>query len=388
MSEENIKLTVSPSPHKRSVDTTRSIMLDVIIALMPALIMSVVLFGFRSLLVTAVSVLSCVLFEYIARKVMKRDNTIGDLSAVVTGILLAFNLPSTMPIWMVIIGDAVAIIVAKQFFGGIGQNFVNPALAGRIVLMTSFANAMSDYPAPFAWRNAAVDAVTSATPLSQMTSVYKAGDIDAAINAAGLPTLTNMFFGVREGCLGETCAVALLLGFIYLLIRKVISPVIPLCFVGTVAVIMLIAGKGSLTFTAYQLLSGGLLLGAVFMATDYSTSPISAKGKIIFAVGCGIVTSLIRIFGNLPEGVSFSIILMNILVPHIEHLTAPKPFGTLKEKKRKRRRQRDEKEIHRKGHFDSYRFTLCDLSCGHCSSGGHKYAYGTADTKAVKRDRG
>ena len=191
--------------------------------------MSVVLFGFRSLLVTAVSVLSCVLFEYIARKVMKRDNTIGDLSAVVTGILLAFNLPSTMPIWMVIIGDAVAIIVAKQFFGGIGQNFVNPALAGRIVLMTS---------------------------------VYKAGDIDAAVNAAGLPTLTNMFFGVREGCLGETCAVALLLGFIYLLIRKVISPVIPLCFVGTVAVIMLIAGKGSLTFTAYQLLSGGLLLGA------------------------------------------------------------------------------------------------------------------------------
>ena len=187
MSEENIKLTVSPSPHKRSVDTTRSIMLDVIIALMPALIMSVVLFGFRSLLVTAVSVLACVLFEYIARKVMKRDNTIGDLSAVVTGILLAFNLPSTMPIWMVIIGDAVAIIVAKQFFGGIGQNFVNPALAGRIVLMTSFANAMSDYPAPFAWRNAAVDAVTSATPLSQMTSVYKAGDIDAAINAAGLP---------------------------------------------------------------------------------------------------------------------------------------------------------------------------------------------------------
>ena len=173
MSEENIKLTVSPSPHKRSVDTTRSIMLDVIIALMPALIMSVVLFGFRSLLVTAVSVLSCVLFEYIARKVMKRDNTIGDLSAVVTGILLAFNLPSTMPIWMVIIGDAVAIIVAKQFFGGIGQNFVNPALAGRIVLMTSFANAMSDYPAPFAWRNTAVDAVTSATPLSQMTSVYK-----------------------------------------------------------------------------------------------------------------------------------------------------------------------------------------------------------------------
>lgn len=334
MSEK--RLTVGPSPHKHSIDTTTGIMLDVVIALMPALILSVVIFGFRSLLVTAVSVIACVVFEFICRKAMKRKNTIGDLSAVVTGVLLAFNLPSTMPLWMVIIGDAVAIIVVKQFFGGIGQNFVNPALVGRIVLMASFPVAISDFTEPFAWRVQAVDAVSGATPLAQMTSVYGSDNLTSAINGIDFPTLTSMFFGVRMGCLGETCAAALLLGFLYLLIRKVISPTIPLAFVGTVAVIMLIAGKGSLTFMAYQLLSGGLLLGAIFMATDYTTSPISFKGKIIFAVGCGVITSLIRIFGSLPEGVSFSIILMNILVPHIEHLTTPKPFGAVKEKKQKK----------------------------------------------------
>lgn len=329
------KLTVSASPHKRSADTTSGIMLDVIIALMPALIVSVVLFGFRSLLVTAVSAGACVLLEYICRKVMKRNNTIGDLSAVVTGILLAFNLPSTMPLWMVIIGDIVAIVVVKQFFGGIGQNFVNPALVGRIVLMTSFPTYVNSYPEPFAWRIDGIDAITSATPLAEMASIYKADNIVTAINSSQLPTMMNMFFGVRGGCLGETCAAALLLGFLYLLIRKVISPTIPLFYVGTVAVIMLIAGQGSLSFVGYQVLSGGLLLGAIFMATDYTTSPISFKGKIIFAVGCGIITSLIRIFGSLPEGVSFSIILMNILVPHIETLTTSKPFGFVKEKKKK-----------------------------------------------------
>ena len=328
-------LAVSASPHKRSVDTTRGIMFDVIIALMPALVLSVVLFGFRTLLITAVSVAFCVLFEFLSRKVMKRDNTIGDLSAVVTGILLAFNLPSTMPLWMVIIGDAVAIIVVKQFFGGIGQNFVNPALVGRIVLMTSFPTYTNNFVAPFAWRISDVDAVTSATPLAQFVDIYKADNINAAISNSALPTLTNMFFGVRGGCLGETCAAALLLGALYLFIRKVISPVIPLCYIGTVAVIMLIAGKGSFAFVAYQILAGGLLLGAIFMATDYSTSPINFKGKIVYAIGCGIITSLIRIFGSLPEGVSFSIILMNILVPHIENLTTPKPFGYVKEKKKK-----------------------------------------------------
>lgn len=338
MSDTTIQkmLTVSASPHKRTTDTTRGIMLDVIIAMVPALIVSVILFGPRTLLVTFISVLFCVLFEYLSRKAMKRNNTIGDLSAVVTGMLLAFNLPSTMPLWMVIIGDAVAIIVVKQFFGGIGQNFVNPALVGRIVLMASFPVAISDFQAPFAWKLGTVDAVTSATPLAQFTSIYGAENIKTAINASDLPTLYNMFLGMRGGCLGETCAAALLLGFLYLLVRRVISPVIPLTYIGTVAVIMLIAGKGNLLFVGYQLLAGGLLLGAVFMATDYTTCPVSFKGKIIYAVGCGIITSLIRIFGSLPEGVSFSIILMNILVPHIEHMTTAKPFGTVKQKKAKK----------------------------------------------------
>lgn len=329
-------LTVSASPHKRTADSTRGIMLDVIIAMIPALIVSVVLFGPRTLLVTAVSVIFCVLFEFLARKVMKRPNTVGDLSAIVTGMLLAFNLPSTMPLWMVIIGDAVAIIVVKQFFGGIGQNFVNPALAGRIVLMTSFPVAMSDYAAPFAWRAGAVDAVTSATPLSQFAGIYGADSVKTAMQESDLPSLLQMFLGVRGGAFGETCAAALVLGFLYLLVRRVISPVIPLTYMGTVAVIMLIAGKGDFAFTAYQLLAGGLLLGAIFMATDYTTSPVSFKGKILYAIGCGVITSLIRIFGSLPEGVSFSIILMNILVPHIEHLTTPKPFGTVKQKKAKK----------------------------------------------------
>ena len=338
MSDTSIKgrLTVSASPHKRTADTTRGIMLDVILALIPALILSVVLFGPRALLVTVVSVAACVLFEFLARKVMKRSMTIGDLSAVVTGILLAFNLPSTIPLWMVVIGDAVAIIVVKQFFGGIGQNFVNPALVGRIVLMASFPVQMSDYPAPFAWRMPEVSAVTSATPLAQFSDIYGAENLQSAMDTAGLPSLLDMLFGVRGGCLGETCAIALLLGFVYLLIRRVISPTIPLMYVGTVAVIMLIAGKGDFEFVAYQLLSGGLLLGAIFMATDYTTSPVNFKGKLLYALGCGLITALIRIFASLPEGVSFSILLMNILVPHLDSLTTPKPFGTRKEKKRKK----------------------------------------------------
>lgn len=332
---EDRLLTVSASPHRRTKDTTTGVMLDVIIALMPALVLSVVIFGFRSLLLVAVSVAACVLFEYLSRKVMKRDNTIGDLSAIVTGILLAFNLPSTMPLWMVIIGDAVAIIVVKQFFGGIGQNFVNPALVGRIVLMMSFPTYTNDYPQPFAWRSEGLDAVTTATPLAQFAGKYNAAGAIEVINSSELPEIVRMLYGARGGCLGETCALALLVGFLYLVIRKVISPAIPLCYIGTVAVIMFFAGGMNLMFTAYQVVSGGLLLGAVFMATDYTTSPISFKGKIVFAVGCGIITSLIRIFGNLPEGVSFSIILMNILVPHIETLCAPKPFGFQKEKKQK-----------------------------------------------------
>ncbi len=319
------KLTVSASPHVRSPKTVTGIMLDVIIALVPALIASFVLFGYRSLIVTFVCVGSCVVFEYWSRRIMKKDMTIGDLSAIVTGLLLAFNLPVTIPLWMCIVGSFFAIVVVKQFFGGIGKNFVNPAIGGRIVMLVSFAGAMTNWTEPLTWFKS-TDGVTTATPLASL----KPGVTE------NLPSLLDMFLGVRGGSLGETCAIALILGFIYLLVRKIISPVIPLCFIGTVAVFMLIAGKGDFTFMLYHVLSGGLLLGAIFMATDYATTPITKSGKVIFAIGCGIITSVIRLYANLPEGVSYSIILMNILVPHIETLTKPRPFGVFKEKKTKK----------------------------------------------------
>ncbi len=322
----NNKLVVSASPHDRSHKTVRNIMLDVIIALVPALIASIVLYGPRALLVECVAVGTCVIAEYISRVVMKRGQTIGDLSAVITGLLLAFNLPVNIPLWMVMIGSVIAIVVVKQFFGGIGQNFVNPALVGRIVLLTSFPVAMSTWTAPLTWSTQNLDGITSASPLTSIHTMVSSGTTPEA-------SLIEMLIGWRAGCLGETCAVAIILGGLYLIVRKVISPTIPLTYIGTVAVIMLIAGKGNLNFVAYELLGGGLMLGAFFMATDYTTSPITFKGKIIFAVGCGIITSLIRIFGNLPEGVSYSIIIMNILVPLIENITLPKPFGTPKKEK-------------------------------------------------------
>ncbi len=312
------KLIVSSSPHIRSGVTTRKIMFDVIIALTPAAIASVIVFGRKALLLIALSIASCVLSEYVCRKVMKRENTIGDLSAVVTGILIAFNVPVGVNPLIIIFGGVVAIVVVKQMFGGIGQNFVNPALTARIVLMSSFPSQMSTWNTPFYYLHN-TDAITTASPLG----ILKEG-------ASGtMPTLLNMFVGVRAGSLGETCAVALILGGVYLVVRRVISPVIPLCYIGTVAVISLIAGRSVL----FDLFAGGLLLGAIFMATDYATSPINLKGKIVFAIGAGIITMLIRIFGALPEGVSFSIILMNILVPHIERLTRPIAFG--KERVRK-----------------------------------------------------
>lgn len=322
----NNKLVVSASPHDRTHKTVRSIMLDVIIAMVPALIASVIFFGPRALLVECVSVGTCVIAEFICRVVMKRNQTIGDLSAVITGLLLAFNLPVNIPLWMVMIGAVVAIVVVKQFFGGIGQNFVNPALVGRIVLLTSFPVAMSTWTAPLTWDAQNLDGLTSASPLAEIHTMVSAGTTPDV-------NLLEMLIGWRAGCLGETCAIAIILGGIYLIARKVISPTIPLIYIGTVAVIMFIAGKGNLNFVAYELLGGGLMLGAVFMATDYTTSPITFKGKIIFAIGCGIITSLIRIFGNLPEGVSYSILIMNILVPLIENITLPKPFGTPKKEK-------------------------------------------------------
>lgn len=326
--ELNNKLTVSASPHVKSAETTTGIMLDVIIALLPAGIASVFVFGIRALLIIAVSVISCVLAEFLSRKAMKREQTIGDLSAVVTGLLLAYNLPSTMPIWQVIFGAIVAIVVVKQMFGGIGQNFVNPALLARVVLISAFPARMS--AGAFVGTNVVgwdVDGVTGATPMGLISLADGIKD--------GAPTLMHLFIGTTAGCIGEVSALALLLGGIYLIIRKVISPIIPCVYIGTVALIMLIA-FGDVNSMLYEVLGGGLMIGAIFMATDYTTSPITDKGKVIFALGCALITCLIRLFGSLPEGVSFSIIIMNILVPHIENWTKPTIFGTVKEKKEKK----------------------------------------------------
>ena len=326
------KLTVSASPHVRSNETTTGIMLDVILALVPALVMSAIYFGSRALVLTAVTVASCVLSEFVCRKVMKRDNTLGDLSAVVTGIILAFNLPATLPLWMAAIGGIIAIVVVKQMFGGIGQNFVNPAMTARIILMVSFPTAMANWvvSGSDAW---SADAITAATPMATLAGA-KGGNLVAVSDS--LPSIAEMLLGRHGGSMGEVCSVALICGGLYLLLRKVISPIIPFFFIGTVAVFMFFAGDGNIEFVVYQLLGGGLMLGAFFMATDYATSPITKKGKIIFAIGCGLITSVIRIYGSLPEGVSFSIILMNILVPHIENFTLSKPFGFVKEKKEKK----------------------------------------------------
>lgn len=318
-------LKVSSSPHAKGRDTTTGIMLDVIIALVPALVMSVVYFGLRALALCAVCTLTAVLSEYVSRKVMKRNNTIGDLSAVVTGIILSFNLPSTLPLWMGALGSIIAIVVVKQMFGGIGQNFVNPAITARIILMSSFASNMSNWAKPFT--KVFFDAETTASPMALLANVCKG---TATVEDAGLPSLSQMLLGMRAGSMGEVCAVALLAGGIYLVARKVISPIIPVCFIGTVGVFMFVYSGFDFTFTAYQLLGGGLLLGAIFMATDYTTSPMTKWGKVIFGIGCGLITSVIRVFGSLPEGVSYSIILMNILVPHIENLTRPKVFGEVK----------------------------------------------------------
>lgn len=328
------KLIVSSSPHIHSKDSVNSIMMDVIIALLPAGIASVWLFGLNSLFLILTCVITAVASEFISRKIMHRKNTIGDLSAVVTGLLLAYNLPSSLPLWMAALGSFIAIVIVKQLFGGIGQNFVNPALIGRIVLTTSFSTAMTKWVAPFAYKNA--DIVTGATPLTIMRSSVNAvsnATADAVSNATHaaqatdeMPSVVQLLIGQNAGSLGETCAIALIIGGLYLVIRRVISPIIPLCFIGTTALIMLIAGYDPLL----QVLSGGLLLGAIFMATDYTTSPVTFKGKFIFAIGCGVITSFIRIFGSITEGVSFAIIIMNVVTPYIERLTAPKPFGFVK----------------------------------------------------------
>lgn len=304
------KFFASASPHLRSTQSTRKIMLDVVIALVPACAASVVYFGWRALMLLGVCVLTCVFTEYICRIIMKREQTIGDLSAVVTGVLLALNLPANLNPLMAVFGSVAAIVVVKQMFGGIGMNFVNPALAARIILTVSFPTAMTTW-SPTSLQG--VDAVTSATPLASESGTF---------------SYMELFLGNHGGSMGETCALAILLGGIYLIAKRIIAPTIPVVYIGTAAVMALLLGLDPLE----QILSGGLMLGAVFMATDYTTSPITKWGKVIYAIGCGVLTMLIRTFANLPEGVSFSILIMNILTPLIESATAPKAFGEKKEK--------------------------------------------------------
>ena len=301
------KLLVSPAPHFRRRRNTQLIMLDVIIALMPSLIASAIIFGARALLVVATCVITCVLCELGFERLCKRHVTIGDLSAIVTGILLGFNLPYTIPIWQAIFGSVVAIVIVKQLFGGIGKNFANPAITARIVMMVSFASTMTSFNK--------IDGVSSATPLTEL----------------GNNTLLDLFLGNHTGSLGETCALAILIGGVYLLLRRVITWHIPLTFIGTAAILGAIAGHNPIEY----ILCGGLMLGAFFMATDYSTSPPTSWGKVIFGIGCGAITFIIRQFGGYNEGVSFAILIMNILTPYIISLTRKKPFGTKEARKSK-----------------------------------------------------
>ncbi len=298
------KLISAVSPHITSKRNTQSIMLDVVIALIPSGIASAIIFGLRALLVIGVCVLVCILSEYIFEKICKKDNTIGDFSAVVTGLLLAYNLPVSIPLWQAAIGSFFAIVVVKQLFGGIGQNFANPAITARIFMLVAFSQTMTTWTFP--------DASSSATPLKLMTDG----------NLSSLPSYLDMFLGVRGGCLGETCTIALLVGGIYLIARRVISWHTPVAFIGTVFAMSFLLDKEPV----YQLMSGGLIIGAFFMATDYATTPSTKWGKVIFGIGCGLITILIRFWGSYPEGVSFSILLMNIFTPYISRITRRKPL--------------------------------------------------------------
>ena len=304
-------LHLSASPHIHSGRSTTSIMRDVLIALLPAVIAGTVIFGLRSLLVVAVCTASCVLLEAIYNLITKKDQTVGDLSAAVTGLLLALNLPANIPIWQCVIGSVFAIILVKCLFGGIGCNLVNPAITARVFMLVSFSS-MAVQASPVI-----VDTVSGATPLAEL---YE----------GSMPALSDLFLGTIGGAIGETCVPALLLGFAYLLIRRIITWHVPVSFVGTVFVLSLLVEGFDAMRALAMILSGGLLIGAIFMATDYVTSPATSSGKIVFGLGAGLLTFLIRYFGVYPEGVSFAILFMNILTPYIEKLTARKIFGGTK----------------------------------------------------------
>ena len=310
------KLIVSTSPHLRHKATTTSIMGDVLIALLPATVAAVIFFGFKAALIIAVCVGTAVASEFLFNLICKKKQTVGDLSAMVTGLLLALNLSTNVTLWQCALGSVFAIIVVKCLFGGIGHNFANPAITARVFLLVAFSGSVAGGAfAKYA------EITSSATPLA----VMQAG-------ATNLPPLLHMFLGNIGGAIGETSALAILIGFVYLLVRRVIGWQTPVIFVGTVFVLSLIF-KQDLSYALYQVLGGGLMLGAVFMATDYSTTPINKRGKMVFALGCGIFTFVVRSFGDYPEGVSFAILFMNILSPYIERLTAKKPFGGMKNAK-------------------------------------------------------
>ena len=307
------KLIVTAAPHITSADSTQKIMGRVCLALCPTLIASVIIFGFSSLMLTAITVAACVFFEWAYCKLMKREVPVADLSAVVTGLLLAFNLPATLPWWMAVVGAFIAIVIIKQLFGGLGYNFANPAIVGRIALAVGFGAKMSAFPFP----ESSVDALTAATPLAVEKGVLGAGEY------------VTLLLGNHGGVLGETCAITILIGGCYLIATKVISPMIPLSYLATVAVLSLVGGYDPVV----QLLSGGVMLGAFFMATDYVTSPTTEKGKLVAGLFLGLVTMLIRRFGNMNEGVSFAILLMNLITPYIEVNTRQDRLGIAKKKK-------------------------------------------------------
>ena len=332
---KNLKLIASSSPHIRSNEDTRSIMLDVIIALLPALAWSVYCFGWKALLLTAVSVVSCVFFEWAYRKVMKKSCMVGDLSAVVTGILLSFVCPVDLPWWVIIIGAFFAIVVVKQLFGGIGCNFMNPALVGRAVLLASYATAMTTWAVPMSKLSifgSNADAVTSSTPLA----IMKGGDLASLTSNY---SVVDMFLGRIGGSLGEVSALMLLLGGVYLVIRKVISWQIPVAYIGTVAILTLIAapaGIDNVQYMLYNVFGGGLMLGAIFMATDYVTSPLTKLGQIVYGIGCGVITILIRYFGGYSEGVTYAILCMNACAVLLDKIGRPVKFGAPKKEAAKK----------------------------------------------------
>ena len=306
---------LSGTPHVRSKESIQSIMRDVIIALVPATAAGIYYFGISALILIIAAIVSSVVFEALCQKIMKKPVTVSDLSAVVTGLLLAMNLPAAAPVWVAVVGSAFAIIFGKQLFGGLGQNFINPALAGRAFLLASYPTEMTTWSVPNGLEVA--DAATYATPLAQL----KAGHLDASLG--------ELLLGQCGGTIGETCAIALIIGGVYLLYKHVISWKIPVIYIATVAILFGVIGRHGMRMPLQEIMAGGVMLGGIFMATDYASSPVTPKGQIIFAVGAGLITYLIRTFGGYPEGVSYSILIMNCCVPLIERFTEPTIFGAL-----------------------------------------------------------